>query len=213
MLFLSHKNVNMKTVDTRGKKCPVPIIETRKALKESESGEPFAVITDSLTSYNNISRFLTDNKIEYTVTESGGVWSFTVRGSEPETELSEAEEYCDLPISEATTGYSVAITSELMGSGDDVLGRKLMKSFFVALSCLDILPAAIVFYNSGVKLASEGSEVTDILKELEAKGVKLILCGTCTDYFGITGSTVAGTIGDMYLILQTLADSSKVIRP
>jgi selenium metabolism protein YedF len=203
----------MKVVDTRGKKCPVPIIETRKALKETESGEAFAVITDNLTSYNNISRFLSDNKIEYTVTESGGEWRFTVRASAPGTALSEAEVYCDLPLTTATPGYSVAITSEFMGSGDDVLGKKLMKSFFIGLSCLDSMPAAIVFYNSGVKLAAEGSEVTDILKELEAKGVKLILCGTCTDYYGITGSTVAGTIGDMYLILQTLADSSKVIRP
>ena len=33
--------------------------------------------------------------------------------------------------------------------------------------------------------AVEGSPVVDVLKALEAKGVRLILCRTCLDYYGL----------------------------
>lgn len=204
----------MRIVDTRGERCPKPIIETRKALKEVQPGETFRVLTDSRTSFGNISRFLKDNGIGFTVSENNGTWAFDVAGGQGESTLTRAEEYCEIPDAKTTdSGFAVAIASEFMGSGDDVLGGKLINSFFVALSCLDTLPSVIAFYNSGVKLASSDSPVIDLLHELETRGVELILCGTCTDYFGISGKTGAGKIGDMFVIMQKLSASSRVIYP
>ena len=203
----------MKIVDTRGKRCPAPIIETKKALKESAKGEIFSVLTDNRTSFLNVSRFLTDNKINFTVTESFGVWTFEVNNSSGKTETTPAEDYCGSDGNAGPGGYAVAITSEFMGHGDDKLGKMLIRSFFVALSVMEELPTVIVFYNSGVKLAAKGSEVTDLLLEIEAKGVEIILCGTCVDFFGLGNNTVSGKIGDMYQILQRLAAAGNVIRP
>lgn len=204
----------MKVVDTRGEKCPRPIIETRKALKETSAGEIFAVLTDNKTSFNNISRFLADNRIKFSVSESGGVWKFEVNNDRGVVVTTPAEEYCETDNSRNLPGgYAVAITSELMGSGDDVLGRKLMKSFFVALSCMEQMPSVIAFYNSGVKLAMKESEVAGYLQEIEKKGVELILCGTCVDYFKLEGRTCAGKTGDMYHILEKLSAAGNVIRP
>lgn len=205
----------MKIVDTRGEKCPKPIIETKKALKETGSGEIFRVLTDNKTSFTNISRFLGDNKIKYIVTEKDGVWTFEVTNNETgNTTLTAAENYCEpeLPL-DMKNNYAVAVTSEFMGSGDDQLGKKLMKSFFVAVSCLDEKPSVMVFYNSGVKLAVRDSEVIDLLREIEKKGVEVILCGTCVDHYKLGESLGAGTIGDMYLIMQKLSAAGNVIRP
>jgi selenium metabolism protein YedF len=203
----------MKVVDTRGERCPKPIIETRKAIKETSAGEVFAVLTDNKTSFNNISRFLADNGIRFSVTESDGVWRFEVNNERGITETSAAENYCE-PVNSTGDGrYAVAITSEIMGSGSDELGRNLMKSFFVALSVMERLPSLIVFYNSGVKLAAEGSDVSDYLVELDKKGVELILCGTCVDYFKIGSKLACGKIGDMYQILEKLSLAGNVIRP
>ena len=203
----------MKIVDTRGKKCPTPIIETRKALRENVSGELFRVLVDNRTSYLNVSRFLTDNKINFIVTESSGVWTFDVNNESGITETTPAEDYCAGGIDAGPSGYAVAVTSEFMGQGDDKLGKILIKSFFVALSVMDELPSSIVFYNSGVKLASKDSEVSDLLKEIESKGVEIIICGTCIDYFGLGKDIAAGKIGDMYLILQKLSVAGNVIKP
>jgi selenium metabolism protein YedF len=204
----------MKTVDTRGEKCPKPIIDTRKALKETSAGETFTVLTDSSTSYRNISRFLSDNKISFTVTEEKGVWTFTVVNEKGQETLTAAETYCetDVPLP-ASGNWAVAVTSEFMGSGDDILGKKLIKSFFVALSCLDVLPSLIVFYNSGVKLVCNDSDTIELIREIEGKGVELILCGTCVDYYMIGNKLGAGTIGDMYQIMGKLSAAAKVIRP
>jgi selenium metabolism protein YedF len=203
----------MKIVDTRGKRCPIPIIETKKALKESAKGEIFTVLTDNKTSFLNVSRFLTDNKIKFAVTESSGVWTFEVNNESGKTETTPAEDYCGTERNAGPGGYAVAITSEFMGQGDDKLGKILIRSFFVALSVMDELPTVIVFYNSGVKLAAKGSEVTDLLLEIEARGVEIILCGTCVDFFGLDNKTAVGKTGDMYQILQRLAAAGNVIRP
>jgi selenium metabolism protein YedF len=201
----------MRVVDTRGEKCPRPIIETRKALKETAAGEVFAVLTDNRTSFNNISRFLSDNKIKFTVSESQGVWKFEVNSSSGNIEMTTAEDYCES--APPAGNYTVAITSEVMGSGDDDLGRKLMKSFFVSLSVLEPRPSAMVFYNAGVKLATSDSGISDFLVELEKSGVEILLCGTCVDYFNIGGKLVTGKIVDMYYIVGKLSASGNVIRP
>lgn len=204
----------MKVVDTRGEKCPKPIIETKKALKETNAGESFIVLTDNKTSFNNISRFLNDNRIQFSVSENAGIWRFEVNNKSETVITTTAEDYCEDGNNTMPSGdFSVAITSEFMGSGDDILGKKLMKSFFVALSCHEKLPSVIAFYNSGVKLAAKGSEVAEYLIEIEKKGVELVLCGTCVDYFKLEGKICAGTIGDMYLILEKLSSSGNVIRP
>jgi selenium metabolism protein YedF len=204
----------MRIVDTRGEKCPRPIIDTRKALKETAPGETFNVLTDNVTSFKNISRFLSDNKISFTVSENDGLWTFSIINETGISQFTPAESYCepDQPV-HSGGNFAVAVTSEFMGSGDNDLGRKLMRSFFVSLSCLEKLPEVIVFYNSGVKLAKKNSEVIELLKEIEGKGVELILCGTCVDHFELGDSIGAGKTGDMYLILERLSASGNVIRP
>ncbi|MBG0858781.1 MAG: sulfurtransferase TusA family protein [Bacteroidales bacterium] len=70
----------MRIVDARGQKCPAPIILTKNALKQAKKGETFKVLTDSATALNNLSRFLTDNKAEFTVNENeaDGIWTLSV---------------------------------------------------------------------------------------------------------------------------------------
>lgn len=204
----------MKIVDTRGQKCPRPIIETKKALKEAKAGEIFTILIDNKTSFTNISRFLNDNKIRFSVQESGGVWKLEVNNEKGIAVTTPAEAYCEINNNNPQKGsYVVAVTSETMGTGDDILGRKLMRSFFVALSCHDDLPSTVVFYNSGVKLAVKDSDCAEYLVELESKGVELIMCGTCIDHFKLEGKLCAGKTGDMYQIMEKLSGAGAILRP
>jgi selenium metabolism protein YedF len=208
------KYISMRIVDTKGQKCPVPIIETRKALRESREGETFIVLTDNKTAFSNISRFLGDNNIGFSVSEASGTWTFKIVSGTGTDITTPAEEYCEPSIPAVAPGnYSVVISSELMGQGDDDLGRKLMKSFFVALSCLESLPSHVMFYNSGVKLTVNDSEVIEILHEIENKGVSIHICGTCTDFYNITDKISIGKITDMYVITQKLSETGNIIKP
>lgn len=204
----------MRIVDTKGQKCPLPIIETRKALRECPAGETFKVITDNYTAFSNISRFLNDNNIRFSVSEAKNNWTFTITSEKIATQTTRAEDYCEAPEPQFPKGdYAVVISSELMGQGDEKLGRILIKSFFVALSCLDKMPSSVMFYNSGVRLTVNDSEVIDILHEIENKGVELLICGTCIDYYNIGDRISVGRISDMFIITQKLSETGNIIRP
>lgn len=204
----------MKRVDARGMQCPRPIIETRKVLKEARKDEIFEVLIDNETSLGNLCKFLDDNGCSYEKHVENGYWRLTVSPKGAPVIDRPDDEYCSTLVPSIPHGrYVIAITSDAMGQGDEVLGKKLMISFVNLLTELDMLPSAVLCYNAGVKLALPGSGVGETLAELEKRGTEVILCGTCIDFFGLRGKTVAGKIGDMYLIAGKMAEASSVIRP
>ena len=107
----------------------------------------------------------------------------------------------------------VCITGETMGRGDEALGAILMKGFVNTIKEIEPLPRRIVFYNGGVKLAIEGSPVLPALKELESRGVELLICGTCADFYTVKEKVAVGRISNMYDILGALTGASKVVCP
>lgn len=204
----------MKTIDARGMQCPRPIIETKKVLNETDRGESFVVLIDNETSLGNVCKFLDDNSCSHHKHKEKGYWRLTVRTGETNITDKPEDEYCSVDVSSSPAGgYVIALTSDAMGQGDEALGKKLMISFVNLLTELDTLPSAVLCYNAGVKLALPGSDVVDTLAALERRGVEVILCGTCIDFFGLKGRTVAGKTGDMYLIAGKMAAASSVVRP
>jgi hypothetical protein len=103
------------------------------------------------------------------------------------------------------------ITRNGMGDSTPELQQKLITTYFQLLVENNILPAAICFYTEGVRLATEGSPVIDLLKSLETKGVRLILCATCLNYFNISDQVRVGIVGGMTDILEAQRRADKVI--
>ncbi len=91
------------------------------------------------------------------------------------------------------------------------LGKLLIKGFIYTSSEYDKLPKTIVFFNSGVKLTTEGSPCLDDLEKLQDNGVEIISCGTCLDYYGLKEKLKVGEISNMYTIYETLFNAGKVI--
>lgn len=98
-----------------------------------------------------------------------------------------------------------------MGDAEPELQLKLITTYFKLLDENNILPAAICFYTNGVRLAVEGSPVIDTLKSLEAKGVRLLLCSTCLNYFNLTEQVQVGIVGGMTDILEAQRRAAKII--
>lgn len=206
--------VIMKIIDTKGQICPAPLIAAKKALRESAAGESFIIITDNKTSFDNLCRFLKDNKAGIKITESGDTWSLTVTKSVNDLVQPDAEKYCNSTIPHFQQGnYIVVISSDKMGEGDDELGHLLMINYIKALKDLDELPKKIVFYNSGVKLATKSSPAIDHLRDFEKMGVELLLCATCINYYCLETVVGAGLVSNMYTIAQTMASADKIIKP
>ena len=105
----------------------------------------------------------------------------------------------------------IIVTNDGMGRAETPLQHKLIQTYFGLLDEHDVLPAAICFYTDGVKLVLEESPVLELLKSLEAKGVRLIVCNTCLNYFKLQDKVQVGIIGGMTDILEAQLRAKKVI--
>ncbi len=105
----------------------------------------------------------------------------------------------------------ILITRNGMGDADPELQQKLITNYLKLLDENEILPVAICFYANGVYLAVKGSPVLDSLRSLESKGVRLILCSTCLNYYNLTDKVQAGIVGGMTDIIEAQRRASKVI--
>jgi selenium metabolism protein YedF len=99
----------------------------------------------------------------------------------------------------------ILIGSDMLGSSDGKLGRLLMSNFLRLLSQRQELPRYIILWNCGVKLAVVNSETVEFLKLLQDRGVEIISCRTCLEYFGLEDSVGAGEIDGMVRIQDVLS--------
>ena len=107
--------------------------------------------------------------------------------------------------------YAIVFNHNGMGQAEAGLTRKLASSFLNLLDLDDRLPEAICFYADGVKLAVKDSPVLEELESLAGKGVRLIVCTTCLNYFDLYDELAVGEAGSMKDIIEVQWDAEKVI--
>ncbi len=105
----------------------------------------------------------------------------------------------------------IVINRQGMGSADLELQHKLLDTYLKLLIDNSMLPPVICFYTDGVKLVTEGSPLLERLRQLEGRGVRLIACSTCLNYFGLAEKVRVGIVGGMPDIIEAQARASKVI--
>jgi hypothetical protein len=106
---------------------------------------------------------------------------------------------------------TLLVTRTGMGHAEPALAHKLIASYFGLLDLEDRLPQTIAFYAEGVRLVCEGSHVLEELAALVARGVDLVACGTCLNYYDLTKSRQVGREGTMRDIIAAQFDADKVI--
>lgn len=109
--------------------------------------------------------------------------------------------------------YDVVIKSTGMGSGEQELSDNLMKGFIHTLAQKEHLPAHIIFYGEGVKYTAKGSEALEDLSDLESRGVKILSCGICLDYYDLTDYLKVGGLTTMSEVIDILSNSELIVEP
>jgi intracellular sulfur oxidation DsrE/DsrF family protein len=99
----------------------------------------------------------------------------------------------------------ILLTSDQLGKGEAVLGEGILETFFTILKQKEELPAAVFCLNRGVLALTENSLVSLQLKELEEKGVDVLACKTCVDFYELNGKLVAGKISGMDRFIELAA--------
>ena len=204
------KVIKMVTVNAMGDNCPIPVIKTKKAMQEITGPEVIEVLVDNEIAVQNVTKMA--------ASEGGIVTSEKIADKEFKVIIqmngaiapTEEEVSCTPDKRDNTI---VVIASDRMGAGNDELGKVLIKGFIFAVTQLDKLPKAMVFYNGGATLTAEGSDSLEDLKHLEAQGVEIMTCGTCLNYYGLTDKLAVGSVTNMYSIVETMANATKIIQP
>ncbi len=199
----------MKQIDARGLACPQPVILAKKALET----DPVVEITvDNRTAVENVTRLAQSQKCSVNVAERND-GAFTLRIEKNSGGEKRAESLDGPAVSTLYKGLIVVLSEDRLGRGSDELGRVLIRSFLHTLTETVPLPEKIICYNTGVKLAAEESDVLDDLGDLQKKGVDVLVCGTCLNYFGLSDKLKVGKVSNMYDIATLLVNASRMVCP
>ncbi len=199
------------TLNLRGRACPGPVIETRKALSGLKNDAILSVELDNQAACSNVSRFAESQGCTVTATNDGDDrFTLTITRS-PANDVAPAAEFKPRP--EPVTGnYAIYIDKKTMGGGDEKLGRILMKAFLQTLPELTNLPRNIIFLNQGVFLTASNSPELGTIKALAAAGTTILVCGTCLDFYNLKDNLGVGRVSNMFEIASILTGPDKVIR-
>lgn len=200
----------MITVNAMGDNCPIPVIKTKKAMQELTGPETIQVLVDNEIAVQNVTKMASSSGGTVTSEKLGEKEYKVTIQMEGAPAAAEEETVC---IPDARDNTVVVVASDRMGSGNDELGKVLIKGFIFAVTQLDTLPKTMLFYNGGATLTCEGSDSLEDLKSLEAQGVEIMTCGTCLDYYGLKEKLAVGSVTNMYSIVEKLAGAAKILKP
>ena len=189
-----------RTVDARGLSCPQPVILTKRVMDE-KSGEEIITLVDNPTSLENVCKLANSQGYTYVV---------EAKGSENHIHMTkeEADKQAEMaPVHDV----AIMVKSQYFGQGDDELGAVLIKSFFYTLTEMGPELKNLIFMNGGVHLTTEGSPVLEHLQFLEKKGVQILSCGTCLDFFGKKEKLLVGQLTNMFTATEIMTSAVKTI--
>lgn len=197
-------------VDARGMACPLPVINAKKAIESASPGDRIVVRVDNEAAQSNVARMA-----------KGAGCAVSREGSAPDLRVvltagEAGAQACTACVSldDARAPKVVAyVNADVMGSGDRELGALLMKAFLQTLLDVSPRPEHVVFVNAGVFLTTEGSPVLPALEKLERRGIGIVSCGTCLDFFRRMDLVRVGVVSNMYEIVSLLAGADRVVAP
>lgn len=198
----------MNIINCQGLACPMPVIKTKKYFDLEDSKEAL-VIVDNEVAKNNVLRLAKGINLSSSFIEEDGLYKIQLaKGEFSDVQAVYNNEVVEYKVSAPT----ILVSSNLLGNGDDRLGETLMKVYINTLAESEILPENLMFINGGVKLTCTGSDVLDSLSLMKEKGVNIISCGACLDFYNLKEELKVGEIGNMYQIIDLMNKSGNTIK-
>ena len=199
----------MIQVDVLGKACPIPVIETKKALRENPDEKTFEILVDNEVATENLAKMAHELKIDYTVGKlADRKYEVSLEKTEASRDHREIEDYS---VNSATSNnYVVIINSDKIGDGDEDFSKQLLEGFIYSVTEQDHLPVGIIFFNRGVYLTTENEKTIEDLKNLEKRGVRVYSCGLCLDHYGKKDDLAVGEITNMYKIVEAMRSNHAI---
>lgn len=192
-------------IDARGKQCPIPVIMAKKELDANV--QDVEILVDGQTQLDNLVRL--GDTLGRPVTSEPCEGKILVKFANGDTKKTDS----DADACNTNNTYSVFFNRDSIGTTEGELGGNLAKMAILTLSESEDLPAYMLFMNEGVKLVAGDcpQQNIDSLNAMIEKGTKVLVCGTCLNFYGIKDELKVGTVSNMYDILGAMQEVGKTI--
>lgn len=197
-----------RIIDARGLSCPQPVILTKKAMDE-KSGEVITTIVDNSAARENVSKLASSQGYSFTVESRDDASYIHLIPGQSDVRTAASSQCQPEDGNGPERELAILVKSQYFGEGDPELGTILIKSWAYALTEMSEKLQAIIFMNGGVHLTTEGSPVLEHLSVLEDKGVQILSCGTCLDFFAKKEQLRVGQVTNMYTAMELLSNAPK----
>lgn len=194
-----------KILDCRGLACPAPVLQAKEIVDQG-GVERLIVLVDNEAAQENVSRFL--NRAGFTVKVESTPEGRRIIGEVPGEAATPA---APVAADKGEQKILIVIGTDRLGRGDDFLGERLLLNFLGTLKEIGPELWTLVFLNAGVKLTCRGTPVLADLQELAARGVNLLVCGTCLNHFQLLEQKQLGETTNMLDIVTHMQLADKVI--
>lgn len=197
----------MKIINAKNLACPLPVIEAKKALQETDELE---ILVDNEIATQNLKKLAEQLGYDYSVQKNDDT-EYVVRIVKQRKSKKTTNEpnVSSTPSNE----YTVVINTDVLGKGDERFSQNLLKMFIYTLTEQSVLPKRILFYNLGVQFVTADSPVLEDLQRLVEGGTEILACGACLDYYQLSEKVVIGEVTNMYRIIEILRTDPKIIYP
>ena len=202
----------MIKVNAIGDACPIPVVKTKNAIRDLGGSGVVEVSVDNEIAVQNLLKMAKQKEYEAGFEKKSNT-EYIVTINVNSDIISDTKEVKIVSDEIKLKQTVVVIDSDRMGDGEEEFSRTLLKGFIYALSSQDIPPAKIIFYNTGVRMTTEGSASIEDLKVLANAGAKIYSCGACLNNYGLSEKLLVGEVTNMYDIVGYLMDADIVIRP
>ncbi|MCO6456629.1 MAG: DsrE family protein [Pirellulaceae bacterium] len=98
-----------------------------------------------------------------------------------------------------------------VAESDLEFGREMLDKFLHTLESQPEKPLAICFFTEGVKLVVRDSPLLLGLKLLQSQGVRMVICQSCLERYGLRDDVAVGEVGGMPDIVKLISAADKVV--
>ncbi|MCA0312326.1 MAG: sulfurtransferase-like selenium metabolism protein YedF [Candidatus Melainabacteria bacterium] len=211
-----------KDIDLRGLLCPEPVLKTKKIL-DDQTVTSVEALVDSEVNIQNLARLARSQNFGFKSAAKGEHFVATISKEEvaPNTapeppaaaKQSKAKSGVVIFISKDRFGEPVAAPPGEEHEKNQAFSLNLLNVFLQTISQSGHDVQAVLLANSGVRLMDPESPCVKVLDELKEKGVEVLACGLCLDYYGLKEKVKTEQITNMYAICEYLFAAEKVLSP
>lgn len=191
----------MKVINTKGLTAEVAVRKIREAIEIGEN--TFLILADDKKTASVIAMFLKGQSLSFSMRDDNGTICIETNKSSDKVTL-----YAKTRKENSLSSKYMLLASEKIGPYEDDFGRHLLMSFLEALTKTELLPKYIILMNEAVKMSTKESPFVRLLKTLERRGIKILICQSSIKQFNVEEQVVTGSISDIQEIAETMLSSS-----